>query len=426
MRHIALQLTTRSPLSIRSDHSPGGVTTARYIAGRAVIGSLAALHRLLHEERKPEFEQFFLNGQVLYPDLFPATFDDKAQPGNAGWWNSVDIPVYPSPLTALTCKRFPGFLSVAAGNQHYLGHGVRDSLFDWSIFKLSSQGSEIPPKVLDLVKEQQQCSTCNKATKIAQDYYRRNESMFNRPVIAAHVSTRVQTHTGISRETGTVQQGILYSREVFKEQTHFWGLLKTPEELAEPLLQFLREVGESGLLRLGTGRSRGLGKVQLDVQPLDETSYAYPAFKERLKKFHTAFSRRAEESASVSKPEFTFALTLHSPTILQDELLRHHRSISEATLGSLLNLPADSFQQLYQVTDARRVAGWSEAWGLPRFHDLAIDTGSVFFFASRLDGDETLLQGLYRLEQEGIGQHRAEGFGRVYVSDPFHLEVKLR
>src|SRR5947209_8747424 len=100
MRRIALQLTTLSSLSIRSDHAPDGITTARYIAGRAVIGSLATLHRLFHEQREPEFEQLFLSGQVLYPDLFPATFGDKAQPGAAEWWNRLDRPVYPSPLTA--------------------------------------------------------------------------------------------------------------------------------------------------------------------------------------------------------------------------------------------------------------------------------------------------------------------------------------
>jgi CRISPR-associated protein Csx10 len=424
MRRIALQLTTLSPLSIRSDHTPDGITTARYIAGRAIIGSLATLHRLFHEQGEPEFKQLFLSRQVLYPDLFPATFDDKAQLGTAEWWNTLNRPVYPAPLTARTCKRYPGFLFAA--NDSYLGHGVRDSLFAWSIFKLINQGDDIPASMLELVKKQQQCEKCNKATRIAEDYYRRNESMLNRPMIAAHVSTRFQTHTGISRETGTVQQGILYSREVFREQTRFWGLLKTPDELAGPLLHFLQEVAESGLLRLGMGRSRGLGKVKLDVQLLDDTADTYSAFTERLKTFHERFTREIDKVPGVRKPDFTFALTLHSPTILYDELLRYHHSISEATLGRLVDLPADSFRQLYQVTDARRVTGWSEAWCLPRFHDLAMDTGSVFFFASNLGAEETLLRGLYRLEQEGIGEQRSEGFGRVSVSDPFHLEVKLR
>lgn len=430
MRYIAVQLTACSPLAIRADHAPGGVATARYIAGSALLGGLATVHRLLYEDHPDEFEQLFLREQILYPDLSPATFGSRNQKGIVEWWNKAEIAVYPLPLTARSCKHFPGFLRVAYNDTREPGHGVRDSLFDWAIFKLADARSELPPAgVLQLLEEQQKCSRpdCGKATTTFLEYYRRNESMSGRPMIAAHISTRVQTHTGINRETGTVQEGILYSREVFKEQSRFWGLLKAPDELGETLLDFLKLAGNSGLLRIGTGRSRGMGKVQLEARLLDEQSYGYAAFKKRLGSFHTAFSNRASAVDSALKPEhFTFALTLHSPIILRDNLLRYHQSIGEATLGELLKLPADCFQEIYQAASSRRVSGWNEIWRTPRFQELAIDTGSVFFFASRIGADEDLLQALYRLEQEGIGQRKAEGFGRVYVSDPFHLEVTLR
>jgi CRISPR-associated protein Csx10 len=308
------------------------------------------------------------------------------------------------------------------------GHGTRDSLFDWAIFKLADAGHELlPAKVLQRMEQQQKCSRCTKATKTFLECYRRNESMSSRPMIAARAPTRIQAHTGINRETGTVQEGILYSREVFKEQTRFWGLLKAPDDLAPTLQEFLKLVGKSGLLRVGTGRSRGLGKVQLDALLLDEKPYGYAAFKKRLETFHSAFSKQtAQVDLALEPKHFTFALTLHSPAILRDNLLRYRQSISEAVLGELLELPADSFQEIYQATDSRRVTGWNEIWGTPRFQELAIDTGSVFFFASRIGADEALLQALYRIEQEGIGQRRAEGFGRVCISDPFHLEVTLR
>jgi CRISPR-associated protein Csx10 len=439
MRYIAVQLTALSPLAIRADHSPGSVATARYIAGSTLMGSLAAAHRLFHDddERTPDFEQLFLREQVLYPNLSPATFGGRPQKGVVEWWNRSETPVYPLPLTARTCKRSPGFLFVATNDTREPGHGVRDSLFDWTIFKLAlARGEPLSAKVLELIKQQQKCprSECKRATKTFLEYYRRNELMSSRPMIGARATTRVQAHTGINRETGTVQEGILYSREVFKEQTRFWGLLKAPDELETTLRDFLKEVGESGLLRVGSDRSRGLGKVQLDAYPLKEQPYGYAAFKKRLEDFHTAFSRQAASADLALEPEhFTFALTLHSPAILRDELLRYRQSISETVLSELLRfptdpfeVPADSFQAIYQATESRRVAGWNEVWGTPRFQELAIETGSVFFFASCIGANEDLLRALYRLEQEGIGQRRAEGFGRVCISDPFHLEVTLR
>src|SRR6266516_1308606 len=294
MRHIGIQLTVLSPLAIRADHAPGGAATARYIAGSTLMGSLAALYRLFYDDRHADFKQLFLSQRVFYPDLFPATFGGKVEKGGIEWWNRVDMPVYPLPLTARTCKRSPGFLEIPPGDTREVGHGACDSLFDWTIFKLASEGRPVPlAGALRLLEAQQKCSECGKSTKVFLEHYRRNESISNRPIMAAHASTRVQTHTGISRETGTVQEGILYSREVFKEQTRFWGLLKVPDELAGSLKDFLAQVGNSGLLRVGAGRSRGLGKVRLDAELLNENSYSYPAFKERLETFHRAFISRA-------------------------------------------------------------------------------------------------------------------------------------
>ena len=65
-------------------------------------------------------------------------------------------------------------------------------------------------------------------------------------------------------------------------------------------------------------------------------------------------------------------------------------------------------------------------WGMPRANEIAIDTGSVFLFASSRELDDALIQKLLRLEEEGIGRRKKEGFGRIRISDPFHKEVALR
>src|SRR5262249_13977871 len=132
--------------------------------------------------------------------------------------------------------------------------------------------------------------------------------------------------------------------------------------------------------------------------------------------------------------KFFFTLTLYSPAILRDPLLRYRGSIDEKTLYELvmdlpvdnINLPADNIELIYQNASTRRITGWNELWGTPRVNEFAIDTGSVFLFAFKAEASNDLYQALFRLEEVGIGQRRAEGFGRVCISDPFHLEVELR
>lgn len=422
MKYFALNLTAVSPLAIRADHAPGGVANARYISGGALMGSLAMIYRLMHEEHTAEFEHFFLQEQIAYPNLYPAVFQHPDMQNEREW------PVYPVPMTARTCKRAPGFMAFRNDEIDDERHGVRDSLFEWAMFKLASisDNPRSQAKRLKFLDNQKKCSTCEKALKTFSGFYRCSQRG-NRPMIAATSRTRVQTHTGINRETGTVQEGILYSREVFTEQTCFWGLLKVPDELVAPFKDFLGQVGKSGLVRLGTGRSRGLGKVHLSATPLPGEQYEFAAFKQRLEAFDAAFRKQAQEADPALKLDpFYFALTLHAPAILRDDLLRYRGDIDEDTLAELSGLPADSFRAVYQATSTRRVTGWNELWGTPRASEYALETGSVFFFAAHVEPREKLLQALFHLEQEGIGQRRAEGFGRVCVSDPFHLEVTLK
>ncbi|HEY6407703.1 MAG TPA: hypothetical protein VIY29_09575, partial [Ktedonobacteraceae bacterium] len=215
-----------------------------------------------------------------------------------------------------------------------------------------------------------------------------------------------------------------------------WGMVKLPEELASPFNAFIEEVGKTGLVRVGTGRTRGMGKVRLSVGPLESEQERYEQFKKRLRTFNDRLQTLAKQAFPASAYDlalqpFYFALTLHSPAILCDPLLRYRGSINTPVLEELLHIPSDNFKLIYQAVGTRRLSGWNELWGLPRANEYAIDTGSVFLFGSDItpdedkDKDNVLWQALFKLEEEGIGRRKAEGFGRVCVSDPFHLEVTL-
>lgn len=441
MQYFSLNLETISPLAIRSDHAPTGAESASYISGTALAGSLAAVHRLYHQqEDSTQFEQLFLSGQVYYPDLYPASFASEEMR------RDFNAPVYALPKTAQSCKRFSGFVPLddeddVEKDDH---HGVRDTLLDWAAFELGSRAQQAgqPIEVNTLLKPLQEHKYCShpdcQAHRRPMDhldgYYRRSR---NNELAQAEVEKRkrLQTHTGINRDTGTVQEGILYNRSVFQEHTRFWGLLKLPDSLVTPLRTFIDEVGLSGLVRVGTGRTRGMGKVHLSMEPLQAGQYNIKTFRDNLEAFDGKLKQVARHwfppgKYNLALKPFYFAVTLHSPLILRDSLLRYAGTFETQTLAALLTsssgIPSDMFDLLYQSASTRRVTGWNELWGTPRMNEFAIDTGSVFLFSSAVELSDQLCDALFKLEEEGAGERRAEGFGRVRVSDPFHLEEELR
>ena len=440
MQYFSLNLETLSPLAIRSDHAPTGAESASYISGTALAGSLAAVYRLYHQqEDSAQFEQLFLSGQVYYPDLYPASFASEKMR------KDLNAPVYALPKTAQSCKRFSGFVPLDDEQDVEKDdrHGVRDTLLDWAAFELGSRAQRAGQtiEVSSLLAPMQEhkycphplCKAHRRPMEHLDGFYRRKSEKLAQPEVEKR--KRLQTHTGINRDTGTVQEGILYNRSVFQEHTSFWGLLKLPDPLVTPLQIFIEEVGLSGLVRVGTGRTRGMGKVHLSMEPMQKEQYNIKTFRDNLE----AFNNRLKQVAwrwfppvqyDLALKPFYFAVTLHSPIILRDALLRDAGTLDTHTLAALLSsssgIPSDMFDLLYQSASTRRVTGWNELWGTPRMNEFAIDTGSVFLFSSAIELSDQLCEALFKLEEEGAGERRAEGFGRLRVSDPFHLEEKLR
>jgi len=421
VKYFSINLTTISPLAIRADHSPGRAEATKFISGTALVGGLAATHRFLYPEKSHDFEYFFLRDWISYPNLYPAAFSDPGM-------QDLNLPIYPVPKTAQSCKRHPGFQFPGEDEDDF--HGVRDSLIDWALFKMATAKAYDPGNTqpLKVLQEHKRCRHCDALMDAFSGYYRRDE-VEPHYMIDAQVDshTRLQTHTGINRESGTVQEGILYNRQVFEEGMHFWGALKLPddEDLAERFASFIGEVNDEHLVRLGTGRTRGLGKVSFAIEGMEDEDERHTQFAERLQAFDELLKTKAREIHLHDLKQSYFVLTLHSPLILHDNLLRYRGTIDEDTLAELLSVPASEFECIYQAASIRRVTGWHELWGTPRTNEYAIETGSVFLFGSS-QPLAALLGPLFELEEQGAGKRRTEGFGRVCVSDAFHKEIKQR
>jgi len=423
VKHFYLRVSARSPLTIRADHAEGGVKAAQYIPGATLLGGLAASHRILRPEREEEFVSLFLNEQVYFPHLYPATFGSRN-------FHDRNLPVMPLPKTAQSCKRFSGFLPVQGEDTDNDRHGVRDSLLDWAAFALLNNEQAAIPSLLSPFKDHDVCAytqgnysrgSCGQAMEHISGYYRRGGSD-SRQRMRATVLTRLQTRTGINREWGTAEESILYNREIFEDSMTFWGEALLSDKLAETFKEFVEEATREDVIRVGTGRTRGLGHVDIEVRNAQESNP--DVFADRLQTFNLAVQQQATGVQHLDP--FYFAITLQSPTILCDAFLRCQKTINPASLPELLGLSTSkaiyTFKRVYQSIGTQRITGWNEVWGTPRLNDYAIEMGSTFLFACMQQADGDLIGALRTGEENGIGRRRSEGFGRITISDPFHLE----
>jgi CRISPR-associated protein Csx10 len=153
----------------------------------------------------------------------------------------------------------------------------------------------------------------------------------------------------------------------------------------EPVLRTLID----GYVTLGGSRSGGYGRAKIN-----------------LVADHDSDGDAAEDAEDV--PEGKLIVTLQSNVLLRDtrgqfavdpELLR--RVLSRHLRVDLE--PEDAF------LSAEAVGGFNRKWGLPLPQALAVRMGSVLIFKDP-GCDPTLLDDL---EARGIGERRAEGFGRI-------------
>jgi CRISPR-associated protein Csx10 len=440
VKYLSVNLIAKSPLAVRSDHAAGGSQVANYIPGTTLLGSLASTYRLMYPEKTTHFEQLFLSGEISFPNLYPAT--PKKYDGFEADFNS-NLPIYPCPKTAITCKRHKGFLYPKVATND--AHGVRDTLIARAIFSewvdtkdiAKYQGNKEEFKrnndntireSIKALEDTRKCKQCGEPTDRYDGYYR---PITNKKLLASETHKHLQTHTGINRYSGTVEEGVLYNRQVFNEETIFWGLMKVANEtLHDELVDFVNETSDAGVIRMGNGRTRGMGKVELRVTDVDNIQMDFTAFKQRLDSFNTLLQAETKHYQREHMREaYYFALTLHAPAILNDELLRYRGTIDAETLKDLLtphttsDLKELDLRCVYQQAHVQRITGWQVLWGTPKTNEYAIEAGSVFLFKCPTAQKDTILEALYNLEQQWIGKRQLEGFGRVRISDEFHQEV---
>ncbi len=413
---VILVVNNQMPLSFQASRSDKNISTLHYVPGTSLLGGLAAAYVRMRQGSsgfEDEFARFFTSGDICFGNLYPANFQSDNSGSNDDLADD-ELPVRPIPATARSCKDFPGFLFQKDKDEDDK-HGVFDELIPWILFALSGQ------KATEVFDADKQCRKCHKRTAPFNGFYRRNIEL--NAIGASDTKRRMITRTGISRKRGAVMEKILYHREILSENQSFWGVLDVQDDaLWDDFEEFLYEAFENEAVYLGNNKTRGLGKIghtgtiQL-TKPDDAT--------DQLKKRVICFSSKLKEMAGKHKltapHAYYIPLTLQSDLILRDDLMRYQSAIAPDDLEKIWNLKG--MELIYHNVSTSRIMGWNPLTGLPRADDMAMAMGSVFLFGFNGNADDLFWQTLSDIQIKGMGERRHQGFGRIMIAEPFHLEV---
>ncbi len=413
-----LVVDNQMPLCFRSSRSDGSVETLHYIPGTSLLGGLAAAYIRMKQGVngfEDAFARFFTSRKILFGNLYPANFksdkSDKSDKSNV-FLTGHELPVRPIPATAHSCKRFSGFRFQNKEDEEK--HGVCDDLIRWTLFALHKEDA------IEIFNESGNCHVCGKQTTPFSGFYRQNSEQ--NAIGASKIHRRVITRAGISRGRGAVMEGILYNREILSENQQFWGILDCHDDLWDDFEEFLNDAFGAEAIYLGNNKTRGLGKIE-NVEPFQITNPADTP--DSLKKRIDDFSDKLKEKASANNLTLPHAIyipmTLQSDLILRDELMRYRSVIEPDYLENRWNLK--HMEPIYHNVSIRRVMGWNSLSGLPKADSMAINMGSVFLFGVNGNTDDAFWQNLSDIQTKGIGEHCQEGFGKIMIAEPFHMEV---
>lgn len=228
----------------------------------------------------------------------------------------------------------------------------------------------------------------------------------------ASYHTKPHPHIRMNPDLKRASDGDLYTYEAIPAGRYYAGELYLADDAWQNVGELLRvNIGKSFELRIGKGRNRSYGQVKVVIVPMaenDPPAWIHAPLEERLK-------------ATLANELF---ITLATDTIIQDTWGRFYGRFDPDWLADELQMPdvqvvAADDERPAQVVRTKFVESFDARSGLPRWRDKALVAGSTarLVFAN---GERPSTDVLKRLETEGIGLRRGEGFGRVIFNHPAH------
>jgi CRISPR-associated protein Csx10 len=167
-------------------------------------------------------------------------------------------------------------------------------------------------------------------------------------------------------------------------------------------------------LRMGRARTRGGGLAEMRLIP--EAQGPTQTDRARAKQRIESMWRKAQELGGRLSQKHVVTVTLRSPALVWDEYLMTRAWLNAADVGL-----APEWKLMGWYSEMTPVTGWHAAAGVPRTELLMVAAGSCFAYASAAPAKaDELVEWAVKLEYEGIGDRRDEGFGEAVACHEMH------
>jgi len=373
-----------------------------FLPGSAVKGAIA--RSFVHERKQGNWQD---------PEVRLALFQKPVVISN--FYPTTGAQARPLPLSARTCKRYPGL--IYKRERRAESHGAKDILIAAALVKLlREKGAPI------VLQDRCQVSGCGGPLKLLEGFMIQL-AMTALSERGLRPSRRTMTKTAIDRSRFTSAEGQLYTYEVLDSQ------LEEPEEGRLRFVGTIRGLSDElkahlapgRVLFIGGARGRGFGKVRVaGMEPLYEEEPK--SLRNRLDRFTAAIQKSLRPWGHPKKDSLFFAFTLLSDLI--PPLVRDWKGWLVQEIAQRLSLEKDKLALEKAFTRVVYRGGFNVAVGLRKDLLPALAMGSAFVFSYSEDGKEireALIQGVQVLLRTGLGLRREEGYGQVSFCDAFHL-----
>lgn len=440
MPQIRILLEAHSPLLLGEGPAISNVqTSARSVSGSIWRGTLAgAVLRALGlrgtspelARREPDFATLFAPAGGESPARFGTLY-----PARQRWNDLANSTVLPLPLSTRSCKSHRGFVE----DIKVPGHGMYDGTLNR--LREAAQAQRPYQRGLEL------CPQCNtqrleRARGVA---LRVSAGAGERGYYSAvKTGTRSFVRVGLNRHTETAQDQILYVLDTLVSGSGaagdeapltfvgtWYGSTAQEQAFRRILARYFIPTDDGGYrMRIGGARARGMGQVVLHLETSANNDAAandaanVPDHRRTLAERLDALQPR-ENGQLLDQQHLYATLSLHSPLVLLDTwglAISSAGHITRQVLQAYVEPVPEDLAILadYSIVEPHAWCGWSTAWGLPKPAVRALAAGSVLLLRAPAGRRESLLNMLAQIEQEGLGERRAEGWGEILVCDRFH------
>ena len=208
--------------------------------------------------------------------------------------------------------------------------------------------------------------------------------------------------------------GVIFKYEAILPDQSFQGAVLGTKDDLNSLKELLENLNR---IKIGRSRSAQYGNAAftwIDNEPLDLNKHIE----------WEGFIDISKSANTPSLPNNRLIITTLSPVLAVNNEGHPDASFPIRELAHRLDLETDNALELTDsYTRTEMISGYHTHLRLPRQQHSAIAVGSVFEFTLKQKLSEEGEKGLLKLEQDGIGLRKGEGYGRIAVNRQHNLSL---